>query len=67
VLPPTPAPSPRCGKATSRVRTLARQHHRLQAHAQRAEGPRKKKLRHRAHHVGHEWDVAKEKAKAACG
>jgi hypothetical protein len=67
VAPPAPVPSAACKKKTTKVRSLRRQHHRLQANARRARGPRKQRLQHRAHHVGHELHAAREEAKTACG
>ncbi len=64
--PKNPAESAACRKASAEVQVLGRKHHRLQAHAQRARGRARHKLRHLAHRAGHEWNAAKDIAAADC-
>jgi hypothetical protein len=65
--PVVPPVSVACKSAESRVRTLAGQHHRLQAHSRRAGGTRRTKLRHRARHVAVEFRTARAQLASACG
>ncbi len=65
--PVVPSISPLCKKAKSRVRVLARQRYRLQAHSRRARGIEKTKLRRRARHVAAQLRVARGQVASSCG
>jgi hypothetical protein len=62
----TPPVSSACKKATAYAYALARQRHRLQAHSRRAHGIRRRKLRHRARHIGAELRAARAQVASAC-
>jgi hypothetical protein len=56
-----------CARASQRVHVLARQFKRLKRNARFARGAGKRRLKHRARHVGKEWRAARSQAQAACG
>lgn len=56
-----------CRQATQRTHALARQVKRLKRNARFARGASKRRLKHRARHLGKQWRGARSQAQAACG